>query len=554
MKSKNSTSDGHPTKQPDMNPDMNRSFLAAIPQKKFRVGKRMAFVLIASIIASEALIMFIVPRFQIKSEWIVALVDSLLLAILIFPAICFLVIRPFTIQTIGRKQAEDTAHYSLSLMEATIESIHNGILVISSEGAVIKTNAKFAEMWRIPAELIVLGEDKTLLDYVFGQLVDPAGFIGKITELYAKPEAESLDLIDLLDGRIFERISKPMYLGGRPKGRVWSFLDITERFVAEKKLLDSKAHLHTLVQTIPDLVWLKDPSSRYLACNQMFERLVGAKEADIFGKSDFDLFSKENAEFFRENDRKSIAARKPTSNEEWLTFADDGHQALIDVIKTPMYDPKGALIGVLGIGHDITARKRMEEALREGEDKFTMAFQLSPNAITITRAKDGRFIEINDAFTSLSGFTREEALADSSVGLKLWANIDDRNQVVSALFEGKEVAGKEFQFIKKNGEKGTGLFSAQVICLNKESFILSSINDITYRKQSEDALQESEEKYRYMFDNNPQPMWIYDYETLNFLEVNQAAVDHYGYTREEFKYETTHSFICLSLFYNWIIR
>ncbi|MDD5171309.1 MAG: GAF domain-containing protein, partial [Syntrophales bacterium] len=137
-----------------------------------------------------------------------------------------------------------------------------------------------------------------------------------------------------------------------------------KRGLAVEALANSKGRLHTLVQTIPDLIWLKDRDGIYLSCNIMFERFFGAREADIVGKTDYDFVDRELADFFREHDRKAMAAGKPTSNEEWITFADDGHCALLDTIKTPMYDAQGILIGVLGIGRDITNRKRMEEELQ----------------------------------------------------------------------------------------------------------------------------------------------------------------------------------------------
>jgi PAS domain S-box-containing protein len=137
--------------------------------------------------------------------------------------------------------------------------------------------------------------------------------------------------------------------------------DISERKLAEENLKKSEGHLRTLVQTIPDLVWLKDPNGVYLSCNEIFERLFGAKQADIVGKTDYDFVDRELADFFREHDRKAIAAGKPTSNEECVTFADDGHLVLLETIKTPMYDDRGTLIGVLGIGRDITERKKAEE-------------------------------------------------------------------------------------------------------------------------------------------------------------------------------------------------
>ena len=121
--------------------------------------------------------------------------------------------------------------------------------------------------------------------------------------------------------------------------------------------------LRTLVSTIPDLIWLKDPEGVYLACNPMFERFFGAKEAAIVGKTDYDFVERELADFFREHDRKAMRADAPSVNLEWVTFADDGHRALLETIKSPMRDTEGRLIGVLGIARDITANHENQEQL-----------------------------------------------------------------------------------------------------------------------------------------------------------------------------------------------
>jgi PAS domain S-box-containing protein len=112
--------------------------------------------------------------------------------------------------------------------------------------------------------------------------------------------------------------------------------------------------LRTLIGTIPDLIWLKDLEGVYLACNPMFERFFGAKEAAIIGRTDYDFVDAELADFFREHDRKAVSAVAPCVNLEWVTFADDGHRALLETIKSAMRDDEGRLIGVLGIARDIT--------------------------------------------------------------------------------------------------------------------------------------------------------------------------------------------------------
>jgi len=154
----------------------------------------------------------------------------------------------------------------------------------------------------------------------------------------------------------------PIQLNGA-KHLLIQFVDLTEQKHAEIALETSKAHLQTLIRTIPDLIWLKDPDGVYLACNTMFERFIGTLEANIVGKTDYDFVDKELADFLRQNDRNAMVAAKPVVNEETVNFADDGHHAILETIKAPIHDSSGQLAGVLGIARDITERKRLEQEL-----------------------------------------------------------------------------------------------------------------------------------------------------------------------------------------------
>jgi diguanylate cyclase (GGDEF)-like protein/PAS domain S-box-containing protein len=187
--------------------------------------------------------------------------------------------------------------------------------------------------------------------------------------------------------------------------------DITERKAAEAALLrlnrevqDSEGRLRTLVQTIPDLIWLKDIEGIYLSCNPQFERFFGAPEAEIVGKTDYDFVDKELADSFRENDGKAMAAGKPTSNEEWVTFADNGYRALLETTKTPMRDHTGKPIGVLGIARDITERHKNEEQLRIAATAFE-----AQEGIVITNA-DKVILQTNRAFSSITGYALDEVV------------------------------------------------------------------------------------------------------------------------------------------------
>jgi len=130
------------------------------------------------------------------------------------------------------------------------------------------------------------------------------------------------------------------------------------------ELDEERGRLRTLLNAIPDLVWLKDKDGIYRYCNPSFERFFGAEEAAIVGKTDFDFVAAEQAAMFRQNDLRAISAGKSSKNEEWITFADDGHRAYLETTKTPVRDMLGELVGVLGVARDITERFAAEEQIR----------------------------------------------------------------------------------------------------------------------------------------------------------------------------------------------
>jgi len=139
----------------------------------------------------------------------------------------------------------------------------------------------------------------------------------------------------------------------------------TENSVIQKhsELLEQKSFLYTLINTIPDLIWLKNSQGVYLACNKMFEKFYGASENEIIGHNDFDFVDEELAIFFREHDKKAIESGTSSTNEEFLKFGDGSYEGYFETVKTPMKDENGNTYGVICVSRDISERKIKDELI-----------------------------------------------------------------------------------------------------------------------------------------------------------------------------------------------
>ena len=270
--------------------------------------------------------------------------------------------------------------------------------------------------------------------------------------------------------------------------------EMDERKQAEEVLRKSEGHLRTLVQTIPDLVWLKDTKGVYISCNPMFERFFGAREADIIGKTDYDFVDQELADFFVEHDRKAMAAGKPTRNEEWITFADDGHRALLEVTKTPMYDAEGALIGVLGIGHDITERKQLEKQLQENEARYRDLFEDAPIGI-FSATTLGQALSLNTAMARILEFaSSQEAMERINLQKELFLLPQQRDPFLHLLQDKGRVENFEYQAVTANGRTLRLMMNARIAQLDGDGsgIIEGFATDITAQRKLEDQFRQAQ--------------------------------------------------------------
>ncbi|MGZ4751656.1 MAG: PAS domain S-box protein [Oryzihumus sp.] len=190
-----------------------------------------------------------------------------------------------------RAAQQDRVATSLALLEATLESTVDGILVVAASGRIAGANRKFAEMWHIDRELLASGDDATVMSSVLRQLVYPDAFVERVQELYSDPTASTFDELHFRDGRVFERYSQPQRLNGESVGRVWSFRDVTANRRLEREVREQTAVLERLsrqhesiLNSAGDGIYGLDQEGRVTFINDAGTRLLGLPREAVLGR------------------------------------------------------------------------------------------------------------------------------------------------------------------------------------------------------------------------------------------------------------------------------
>jgi PAS domain S-box-containing protein len=185
------------------------------------------------------------------------------------------------------------------------------------------------------------------------------------------------------------------------------------------------------------------------------------------------------------------------------------------------------------IERQLTERRRMEKEIKESEGKFSKAFHASPDGIAISTLSDGTFLEVNDSFTHIMGYSRKEFIGQNANTLSMWANPKQRDTMLRKVRKRVRMHNEELDFRTKSGEIRTVLFSSEYVQIGGGKCLLSVITDITERKRMEQALKESEEKFYTAFKSSPQMYMIINLKTGRCIEANDSYIQNTGYTREE---------------------
>lgn len=317
---------------------------------------------------------------------------------------------------------------------------------------------------------------------------------------------------------------------------------------AEADLLKSETQYRRLIDTTFEGVWIFDAELQTSYVNQRLAEMIGVNAEEMIGRSALEFV----AEDARADLQQRLQRRAQGIKEQYdlRMRRKNGLDLWVIVCATPILDEHGAFTGSLSMLTDITERKRVEEERARLNLQLEGERQRLDNIVSSVPgvvweawgepdAATQRIDFVSDYVEQMLGYSIEEWLQTPNFWLTI-VHPDDREQagrkVAEDFARGQSSGPQEFRWMAKDGHIVWVESNYVVVRDDKGQPIgLRGVTtDISERKQAEEALRQSEERYRLLFARNPQPMWVFDLETLSFLEVNDAAIHHYGYSREEF--------------------
>ena len=272
-----------------------------------------------------------------------------------------------------RKQAEMAVQERKKVLTAILESTGDGILVVDAAGKVTHTNSRFAQMWRIPPEVIATGEDEKLLQAVLDQLVDPNAFLTKVQRLYQSAD-EDTDTLEFKDGRVFERFSCPLIREGQIAGRVWNFRDVTERKRAEREIAIFQRFADNAGQGFGMATLEGDIVYANLALCRIFD--AGGPE-EVLERSIRAYYPKEHHQRLEKEILPTVLEDGQWTGESTIVSSKGRATSVIENIFL-ICDEHGTPECFANVITDITERRRVEEELRASEERFRVALAGSP--------------------------------------------------------------------------------------------------------------------------------------------------------------------------------
>ncbi len=440
-----------------------------------------------------------------------------------------------------RKWAEDELNKSLSQLEATLDSTDNGILVIDKDEKVLQYNKRFEEMWQIPQEILDKRDDKELIGYVIDQLEDPDEFFLKIRELYNTPDVQSYDTLYFKDGRIFERDSRSMKIGGEPAGRVWNFRDITEK---KKNEIERENLLHSTQERMKKLqciLGITESAVQSETIEQILEEAVlriphGWKypeitEAMIRYKGT--VYTTEN--FFETPWR--------IASDLVINGVTEGRIEVFYTEEKPETDEgpflkeeRNILDGIAQTLSNSIERKKAEQALKQRNQFIETIINNLPIGLAVNDIDSGEVPYINEEFENIYGWSKEVMRDFDNFFEVVFPNPNYRELIKSRIMNDlasdapERMKWDNIAITTSNGEER--IVNASSIPLYEQNLMISTVQDVTDRYNAEEALRRSEERYRTVAENVPDTdLYLYD-KDLRYTLTNGTEMLKHGLSKE----------------------
>lgn len=281
--------------------------------------------------------------------------------------------------------------------------------------------------------------------------------------------------------------------------------DITARRRAEQALQEERTLLRTLIDHLPDAVFVKDLQHRFITANQATARLMGARSPEeLTGRTDHDLYPPDRAQQYWADEERILATGEPLVEKDEPHTDPDGNRLAMLTTKLPFRNADGRILGLVGVSRDVTERKRAEAVLRESEERFRVLFEGHGAAMLLIAADTGAIVDANPAAVAFYGYSRHELRSmriDQINQLPAEEIVADRQKAVEGI-QNRSVCPHRLA----NGQGRLVEMFSWPVSIQGRTMLFSIAHDITEQKRIEEALRASEERYRVVAD------FTYDWE------------------------------------------
>ncbi len=347
-----------------------------------------------------------------------------------------------------RKKAEGELEKTVSLLRATLDSTVDGILVLDHDGNIVTYNRRFLEMWKISESAATSFHRDELLASVLDQVKDPGVFVQLAMRSYARPDAESLDVVEFKDGRIFERYAHPQMQGGKSVGKVLSFRDVTVRRRADREIEESLSLLKATLDATTDGILVVDENGKMVNFNRKFTEMWRIPQSVQDSRDDNEALAwvldkvKDPERFIKKV--RELYAQPDSKSYDWVEFKDG---RIFERYSQPQ-KIGGKTVGRVWSFRDATDHRLMEMTLKRQARYFEHIF----DGVVVTDL-DGRIVDWNPGAARMFGYPKEEAVGQTPA----LVHRPEDTQLTETMLKTMRREGRwsgEMRFRRKDGSEG----------------------------------------------------------------------------------------------------